>query len=385
MRSLEIKHLEKLILSLFVLILSSTCIFIVVQMYAAAHTNHFDEAARLYELEKMISQNTQAIQEIQNTVNILKNELMRIAFKPPKHLQTPASLQKPVIQTQLAHKQHVHSRQASSSIILAQATLSQGTLEDSDSFPFPDEQFFGEHALTMPNPFADEKSPDEYWRDIQHAARTRDYLKYNPNTRQTFLKNGAELIKKYETAMTNYSHDAASIPRKEAEMGGEDGLKAVEAYYSTEKRLDTYIAEARQIRRELDAMLEENQEITLPKVRSYTEQHKKAQYSALEINPFILLEEGQDPDSDLDDNFIIRISFFYRHIKDGIEHITHVTDSINLRTMKSVSGRYYYPDYFQNDIRLQVYQTWRPPVSGITWSRKPTTQEYQVFLSYITK
>ncbi len=345
-------RLQTCVLSLLILILSSTCIFIVQQMYATAHSNHFDEFVQLHEIKDTISQNTQTIQEIQSTLELLKNEIIRIALRPPKHLQ------KPVFQATYSHQaqtRQAQAQQASSPIILAQttlpqATLPQGTIENSDFFPFP------EDALPkQENPFANEKSPDEYWREIQQAAKTRDYLKFNPKTRQAYLKNGATLIRKYETTVTNYFHDAKSNQFKEAMIGGDDGLKAAEAFYNTEKRLDAYISEAKQFRRELDVMLEENQMITLPKNTSYLPvsggQKEKYHHPRL-INKAVV--------SDGKGNFLIKIGFIYQAESGGIQKtMMNVEDEINIRTMQSINGLYRYPVYFTEEIRNIIRKTYR--------------------------
>jgi hypothetical protein len=47
--------------------------------------------------------------------------------------------------------------------------------------------------------------------------------------------------------------------------------------------------------------------------------------------------------------------------------------------MQSTSKQFFYPDYFIKDIYELVRKMWR--AQGITWSRKPSTEDLQVFLT----
>jgi hypothetical protein len=344
-------HQEALIVLLLITILSATCGFVAYHISAAADNSKIEMIFKFHAITEQLKNNSSAIHEIQNSLESLKQEFQQITFTPSK--------------------QHI------SKTSHFKATLIQANLEEQEPIlliptPAPEQK---EQAF---NPFQRLKTPDEYWQKLQKAASTRESLKHNPKEKQKFLKNGADLIQRYEEARASFFIDSDVIPSIEAKADT-DPLKAIESMGKIKKDLMGYISEAKQYCRELDAMLDEPAKIRLPSRTSYlpvaTGNTTQQAYSHLRLDPLIEIVQ--------DGNMLARIHFFYNTERGGIPYLAQVSDVINLRNMSSTSGEYVYADYFQREIQEYIHRQWR--FQNLKWNKQPTDRELQQFLIYIGK
>ncbi len=298
---------------------------------------------------KGISKMQSTLAAIQKSTATLQEEIKQIAFKP-----------------QPQSRQRFHQVQ-SQQMQFQQVQFQEELLDESPVFF---------EASSSDMPFSEEKSPDEYWQEIRKIASERKDFKFNRGKREQFLETGAKLVRKLEGCEMNYFIDSESLQFFEAKLEDE-GIDAINALYVAKKELAGYLSEAKQYRRELDAMLEDTQPLKFSKISSYAPPPKQLQqFYHPKIIDNTVLRDGKG-------NYLIHIKFYRRfEDKDGILTFIDMTDTVNLKSMRSLDHNFFYPQHFTS----KLYALLRKMVRDHTLIFNPRLKdsEIQKFLTLIS-
>lgn len=351
----------KSLLALLIILLAAANSFIIFGISQSTQqiSIYTDLMLEMGKMQSEVSHNAEGISEIQSALKAIqrsaatiREEIKQIAFKPrpqPRKEQT-FNIQK----LQRQSRQGFHQVQFQE--------------EFSDESPV----FFEDSSSDMP--FSGEKSPDEYWREIKRLASERKDFKFDRGKREQFLEEGAKLVQKLEECEMNYLIDSESLQFFEAKLEDE-GINAINALYVAKKELAGYLSEAKQHRRELNAILENTQPMKLPKVQSYLPRPPQDKFYHLALADNRVLHDAEG-------NFLIRIRFYYKDKINGIITISQMNDTFNLKTMKSY-GNFLYPDHFTRDMYALVRKAYRQ--QALTFEGGISTAKKQHFLNLISQ